>query len=72
MDAGYVRELRGFTQQELIAFTPRRVITMVGSAVYLALRNRIDLHRIVDAKPRHASEERESFARVSALFPTKP
>lgn len=69
---GLFVSFEGFTPQGLTAFTARRVIMMDGSDIYLALRNRIDLDSIIEAKARHASEKREPFARVSALFPASP
>jgi hypothetical protein len=68
---GLFVSFEGFTQQGLSAFTARRVILMDGSDIYLALRDRIDLDKLIEAKARHASEKREPFARVSALFPAK-
>lgn len=65
---GLFVSLEGFTPQGLSAFTARQLIMMDGSDIFLALRNRIDLHKIIKAKARHASEMREPFARVADLF----
>lgn len=65
---GLFVSFEGFTTQGLAAFTSRRIVLMDGSDIYLALRNRIDLDKIVEAKARHAAEYRQPFARVADLF----
>ena len=66
---GLFVSFEGFTDGALVAFTARRIILADGMDIFDALKRRISVPDIITAKARYASEYRDPFARVRALFP---
>jgi Restriction endonuclease len=66
---GLFVSFEGFTDGALQAFTARRIILADGMDIFDALSRRLSVPDIITAKVRHASETRNPFGRVRALFP---
>jgi hypothetical protein len=59
----------GFTRDAFGAFTARQILLMDGNDIANSLARRLSLHDVIAEKLRHATETKQAFAPVHALFP---
>lgn len=59
----------GYSRDAFAAFTPRRIVLVDGTDIYVALSRAISLGTLITEKMRHATDRKTAFVTLQELFP---